>query len=600
MKARFPLWRPPRPWWRNFFPSVALATMMLTIARADDWGLTAPTNAYAVQGSAVRINGIQFTGDPNAGLPTTGPTQIQLTFVAGTGTVHLDCSSSNGVKPINREWFSPGNITAVGTPEEITESFGRGLIYIAPDSAPPMDVLTINAVSSRGGSASLAIVVQARATHLEAWQSTYFTAAELAEPTNETTLWGPGATPAGDGVPNLVKFALNRGPYESVRDMMPKPGLTNNGHTFFADVLCRTDVPGLTNVLQWSTDLLQWQSGPAFLVATQFTAITADLGSTRVQAVADTSAGQQGFIQTGVLLDTPPVVPPPPPPPPFTPAQLAQLQSQLSAMQLVPGDPNQSTAEQRAAARAELRQSHSVVYGALTQTINLPTNCARIWAVMPISPDALILDTLVQDLSPGDWAFQYRHGIEGQGVDLSYQFMSANGQNTLIFSSPYNNRFLFRISYYDTNGVMQQFETQCTGSTDENGAAVAQDDCSRPYYGWPRILISGLAASRFTSGGTDYSDLVDLIRNAIKGMGSTPRTSVVGVTTQQRHGGASFFYSEIDATYMDICPAELMARLQVIASALGATVVRQGDVFFLTGPDAGGRRPNRWSGIWFD
>ena len=592
MKNLLFLWRSASSYRLGVSLTVALLTMMPADTRAGDWDLAAPATAYAVQGSAVRINGIQFTGDPNAGNPSTGPTQMQLTLSAGVGTVLLDCSSSIAVKTLNLEWFSPGNITATGTPEEIAQSFLSGLIYIAPDTAPPVDVLILNAVSSRGGTASAMITVETRATHLEAWQSTYFTPADLADPTKEPTLWGPGAMLAGDGVPNLVKFSFNRGPYEAVQDMMPKPGLTNGGHTFIADVLCRTDVPGLTNVAEWSVDLLQWQSGPAYLDTTSVTPITADLASTHVQAVSNTSTQQQGFIR---VLGTPPVIPPPPSPPPFTPALLAQIQSQLSGLQLVPGDPLQATPSQLAAARDELRQSYGVVYGELTQTMDLPPGCTNITTITTTGNGGSQLAS-AGPVKLGEVATANQTGIDGQPLSLSWELVPQNGHNQLVFTSPYNNRFKFHINYLDASGQSQSLDIQCSGSVDERGFFTSEDDCTRPYFGWPRIFISGFAQARFDAGGMNYMDFLNLIRGAVAGMGGVQSTAVAGVTTEERDGGAEFIYALDNEQKMDICRSALMARLQIIADQMGATLTRNGDIITLTGPDAGGLRPNRWAG----
>lgn len=575
------------------------ATLIPPGASAADWGLSAPPVAYAVQGSEIRIHGVRFTGDP-AGGPSTGEPQLQVSLFAGSGTVHLDCSSNGAVRPINRVWLGPGNISAVGTPEEFAESFRLGIIYIAPESAPPPDVLTISAASSAGGTAFASISILTKPTHLTAWQAMHFTELELSEPILEATLWGPGAMPAGDGVANLVKFAFNRGPYETIRDLLPKPRLTNDGHTLVLDLIRRTDVPGLLYQPQWSSNLLNWDAHTSRVVVAESTPLTADLDKAVVRAVPDLREAERGFVKVDVAQGPPPVVPPPPPPPPITTGMLAEIRAQLSAMQLVPGDPCRATVAERAAARAQLRQNHGTVYGQLTQTMDLPPDCTSIYDIRTISNEGNILAGIDDVRYPGELTTRAKRGIDGQPVILTYEWIVENGRNKLRFRSPYNDRFLFRILYYDSTGRQQEQTLRCPGSVDEQGRAVAEDDCTRPYAGWPLILICGIAVSRFTAGGTESAEFFDLFGDLICGMGGNPGYGTVGWTTQERHGGEKFVFAMYRVQDMDICRSEIMARLQVIASRLGATLVRDGNIIRLTGPDAGGRCPNRFYGPWAD
>jgi hypothetical protein len=495
-------------------------------------------------------------------------------------------------------------IGAVGTPEEISQTLRAGLIYIVPPLAPPLDVLTFTAISSRGATAFASLPVEVRPSHWAAWQATFFAPSDLDDPSKEAAVWGMEAAPAGDGIPNLIKFDLSLGPYSPVPEALLRPFVGDGGHSFGVEVFHRNDVPGLTNLFEWSTDLTQWVAGAGHLEPAQVTPAgsPSELDRLVVKAVKDTGVETRGFVRRKVVLGTPPVMPDPdPPPPPFTPAILSQARSQLAGLHRV--DPSSSTPAQRAAARAALRQSHGTVYGQLSQTLSLPSNCAQIGAIETISNDGLILDTLsafVDRFEPGGQRGQDHTGTDGQKVRVGYRWSNENGQNQLVFTSPYNNRFRFNLSYYDVQGGFHQQTLECPGSVDETGAAVAEDDCSRPYFGWPLILISGLAVSRFETGGTDYTDVVDLVREAIQGMGGTGKTDCYGTTTQYREGGARFFYGVLRAQQTDICPAELLARLKVIAASLGATVVREGNVYRIQGPDAGGRNPNRFLGPWFD
>lgn len=568
-----------------------LVTLATPGARAADWGLTAPATAHAVPDLAARIRGIQFTGDPNAG-PGTGAAHIQLTLFAGSGELHWECTTETGAPPRNREWFGPGHIRIEGTPEQLAETFQHGLIYIAPEVSAGVDVVALSAISSRGGTAFASIVVDTRPTHWEAWQADHFSEFDLGDPSQEATLWGPAASPAGDGVPNLVKFSVGRGPFATAHTLLPRPRLSND--TFFVDVACRTDVPELSLVLERSLDLIQWQAGPGAVETQRVTRMPADLESMVIRAVTDTPTQKQAFVRRKVVLGPPPAPPaPPPPPPPFTPALLAQLRSQVAAMHLV--DPINATPGQRADARTQLRLSHGTVYGVLTQTMDLPSGCSHLDSIRVVSNAGHTLDETL-NLNPGGFISRDRTGIDGQAVSISYEWSVMNGQNKFIFKSPYNDRFQFQLAYHDTNGQYRTATLECPGSTNPQGALVPEDDCSRPYFGTPTIFISGLAVSRFTDGGTADTDISDLIEDAINGMGGLARTEVRGSTPLSLFGGPRYFYGIFQAQSMDICRSELMARLQHIASAFGAVIQREGNIIRILGPDAGAYSPNRFDG----
>jgi hypothetical protein len=63
------------------------------------------------------------------------------------------------------------------------------------------------------------------------WRARYFTAADLADPAKEGTLWGDLAIPAGDGVPNLLKYALGLDPTTNHVGSLLTPALTNGYFT---------------------------------------------------------------------------------------------------------------------------------------------------------------------------------------------------------------------------------------------------------------------------------------------------------------------------------------------------------------------------------
>jgi hypothetical protein len=84
------------------------------------------------------------------------------------------------------------------------------------------------------------------------WQKANFTAEELAD----KAISGPTATPAQDGVPNLLKFALGLDPNQSARNLLPSPQLVNgNFQVSFTQSLATLDA---NVVIEVSSDLSSW------------------------------------------------------------------------------------------------------------------------------------------------------------------------------------------------------------------------------------------------------------------------------------------------------------------------------------------------------
>jgi alpha-tubulin suppressor-like RCC1 family protein len=133
-------------------------------------------------------------------------------------------------------------------------------------------------VSNDLGSAtsSPVMVTALAATTVSDWNRTQFTSAQLADP----AISGPRASPAGDGVPNLLKYAFNV-PVFGPNPMAPAPvgpsGLmlvpipTEEGALRLAFQSIRTD---LVYTVEASTDLANW-STEGVMIETNGTARTA-------------------------------------------------------------------------------------------------------------------------------------------------------------------------------------------------------------------------------------------------------------------------------------------------------------------------------------
>jgi hypothetical protein len=103
---------------------------------------------------------------------------------------------------------------------------------------------------------SATVVVQDRP--INDWLRANFTTAQLANP----LISGDAANPAGDGLPNLLAYALGYSPWVAVAN--PFSALVTNGvfQLVYPSAVAATDV-GMA--VQWSPDLKNWYSGTGYV-----------------------------------------------------------------------------------------------------------------------------------------------------------------------------------------------------------------------------------------------------------------------------------------------------------------------------------------------
>lgn len=188
---------------------------------------------------------------------------------------------------------APTSYNASGLPAWLSVSTTSGVI----SGTPPLDgtfSLTVSATNTGGtGSASLAITVQPT---FAAWQKTYFTAADL----NNPAISGTYATPAGDGIPNLTKYALGLDPKASGISALPTISFTTAGSSKFLTLtynrwLAASDV---VYVVEVSGDLQTWSSGSNYTATVSAVNNTAGTMQTVVQRdLTPTSSAGQRFIR---------------------------------------------------------------------------------------------------------------------------------------------------------------------------------------------------------------------------------------------------------------------------------------------------------------
>ena len=127
-------------------------------------------------------------------------------------------------------------------------------------------LVTVVDPQNRIATSSVVLTVQ---TPYGAWQTGQFSASELKDP----TISGDLAAPAGDGIPNLLKYALNLNPHASgsaglpVESIVTSAGVEHLALTY-TQVLAATDI---TYTVQVSPDLQTWYSGSAYTTVSDAT-----------------------------------------------------------------------------------------------------------------------------------------------------------------------------------------------------------------------------------------------------------------------------------------------------------------------------------------
>jgi sugar lactone lactonase YvrE len=131
----------------------------------------------------------------------------------------------------------------------------------------------------------------------QAWQDSHFTSDDKKDP----TIIGDTATPAGDGIPNLMKYALNLDPKTPSAAGLPLAGTALlSGNTYltltYTQVKSDTDI---TYIVEVTGDLQTWNSGAGYTAPVSAT----DNGSTETVTVRDAvplDGGNKQFIRLKV------------------------------------------------------------------------------------------------------------------------------------------------------------------------------------------------------------------------------------------------------------------------------------------------------------
>lgn len=160
-------------------------------------------------------------------------------------------ATAMGAAPFTYQWLQNGTaIPGANNPRLFIASAGLA-------NTGTYSVVVTNPAGSVTGNANLAVVPS-----FGYWQSTYFTAAQLDEP----AVSGDTADPEGDGISNLMKYALNLDPWTNGFGGLPAGSIITTGNSKYP-AITYTELllaPDITYTVQVSTDLQTWNFGPAY------------------------------------------------------------------------------------------------------------------------------------------------------------------------------------------------------------------------------------------------------------------------------------------------------------------------------------------------
>jgi len=158
---------------------------------------------------------------------------------------------------------NPDSYDATGLPSGLLIDRLSGAISGTPAVGGSGSNITLAATNAGGsGTASLNLIVQSSYAN---WQNTMFTPAQL----SNAQISGDFATPAGDGICNLMKYALGLNPMISGTTGLPTVSITAVNGTNYLTLTYQRVIsrPDLTYIVDVSSDMQTWNSGAGYTAA---------------------------------------------------------------------------------------------------------------------------------------------------------------------------------------------------------------------------------------------------------------------------------------------------------------------------------------------
>ena len=221
-----------------------------------------------------------------------------LSATAGTGQVSL---SWNGV--VGADFYNIMRTQTSGTDYVVVATATNASTYTDTSVTNGTTYYYVVSAGNTGGQGGNSSQVLAEPnTPFGTWQTLWFTAAQLAN----TAISGPTATPARDGISNLMKYALNLNPMAAAApgQMPASSAVVVNGLRYatftYRQTIAATDI---TYTPEISTDLVNWHSGSSYLSTTSVTDNSDGVTQTVVvQSANPITSGSPAFLRLQITL----------------------------------------------------------------------------------------------------------------------------------------------------------------------------------------------------------------------------------------------------------------------------------------------------------
>ena len=232
-------------------------------------GIGQDANFHNLDGIAVDSNGNLFVADGINNRIIMGSLLQVPTITSALTAIGTEGGSFNYTITATTPGNAPLNFNATGFVPGLFVDSLTGLISGSP-SVNGTFALGISASNIAGtGSATLMISLLPGNAY-QAWQGQTFSQGQLIN----LAISGDLFDPAGDGISNLMKYALHLNPFVNGVSGLPVKSIVNvSGSNYpaliYTQVISATD---LTYTVEISTDLQTWNSGPSYTTTTNVTA----------------------------------------------------------------------------------------------------------------------------------------------------------------------------------------------------------------------------------------------------------------------------------------------------------------------------------------
>lgn len=226
-------------------------------------------------------------GDSRAGLESAYALSAEGSLAGDTWTLKFTLTDADG--------FSASVESALADARDGRHDFGVAAQH--PDAA---DEHEVHAPVWQTLALAMDYLAAPEFLRFDAWRQEHFSAAELSDP----AISGADASPAGDGVSNLMKYALDLSPWIPIGSTELPKGAIDEGGRLILGYWERTDVDDITYVPEVSEDLVTWTSGAEHVVEVYRSSIGENLEAVEARAVLAPEAGR-GFMRLRVHQSTP-------------------------------------------------------------------------------------------------------------------------------------------------------------------------------------------------------------------------------------------------------------------------------------------------------